>query len=88
MEEKVILQVEGLRKNFGGLQAVNHFNLSLHHGEIKGLIGPNGAGKSTVFNLISGLYKPDGGRVFLQGADITGWRPDRIARQGIARTFQ
>jgi branched-chain amino acid transport system ATP-binding protein len=83
-----ILQLEGLGKNFGGLHAVADFSLSLTRGELKGLIGPNGAGKSTVFNLISGLYKPNRGRVFLEGADITGRRPDLIARQGLARTFQ
>jgi len=83
-----ILQLEGLRKNFGGLQAVADFSLSLTRGELKGLIGPNGAGKSTVFNLISGLYKPNAGRVFLEGEDITGRRPDLITRQGLARTFQ
>jgi branched-chain amino acid transport system ATP-binding protein len=83
-----ILQLEGLGKKFGGLQAVADFSLSLTRGELKGLIGPNGAGKSTVFNIISGLYKPNGGRVFLEGGDITGRRPDLIARQGLARTFQ
>ena len=83
-----ILQIEGLGKNFGGLRAVDAFKLSLTRGELKGLIGPNGAGKSTVFNLISGLYKPNNGRIFLEGEDITGRRPDLIARLGLARTFQ
>ena len=83
-----ILQLEGLSKNFGGLQAVSAFSLSLNRGGLKGLIGPNGAGKSTVFNLISGLYKPNRGRIFLEGEDITGRRPDLIARKGLARTFQ
>lgn len=83
-----ILQLEGLSKNFGGLQAVSAFRLSLNRGGLKGLIGPNGAGKSTVFNLISGLYKPNSGRIIMAGEDITGQRPDLIVRKGLARTFQ
>jgi branched-chain amino acid transport system ATP-binding protein len=83
-----ILNLENLEKYFGGLQAVSAFNLRLGRGELKGLIGPNGAGKSTVFNLISGLYKPTAGRVYLEGEEITGLRPDTIAAKGIARTFQ
>jgi branched-chain amino acid transport system ATP-binding protein len=83
-----ILQLEGLSKNFGGLQAVSAFTLSLNRGGLKGLIGPNGAGKSTVFNLISGLYKPNSGRILMEGENITGQRPDLIARKGLARTFQ
>ena len=83
-----ILQLEGLSKNFGGLQAVSAFGLSLNRGELKGLIGPNGAGKSTVFNLISGLFKPNSGRIIMAGEDITGQRPDLVARKGLARTFQ
>jgi branched-chain amino acid transport system ATP-binding protein len=83
-----ILQIEGLGKNFGGLRAVDAFKLSLARSELKGLIGPNGAGKSTVFNLISGLYRPNNGRIFLEGEEITGRRPDFIARLGLARTFQ
>ena len=83
-----ILQLEGLNKNFGGLQAVSAFTLSLNRGGLKGLIGPNGAGKSTVFNLISGLYKPNSGRILMEGENITGRRPDLIARKGLARTFQ
>ena len=83
-----ILQLEGLSKNFGGLAAVSTFKLSLNRGGLKGLIGPNGAGKSTVFNLISGLYKPNSGRILMEGEDITGCQPDFIARKGLARTFQ
>jgi branched-chain amino acid transport system ATP-binding protein len=85
---KPILQLESLQKSFGGLEAVKDFSLSLSEGELKGLIGPNGAGKSTVFNLVSGFYKPDGGKVFLKGEDITGKSPDRVFKRGIARTFQ
>jgi branched-chain amino acid transport system ATP-binding protein len=83
-----ILKLEGLKKNFGGLWAVSDFSLSLSKGELKGLIGPNGAGKSTVFNLISGLYKPAGGRVFYDGQEITGLKPDKVAKLRLARTFQ
>ena len=83
-----ILQLIGLEKYFGGLKAVTDFSLKLRLGELKGLIGPNGAGKSTVFNLISGLHKPTGGQVLLDGQDITGRRPDFIAGRKIARTFQ
>jgi branched-chain amino acid transport system ATP-binding protein len=87
-DKKKILYLEGLNKNFGGLQAVSKLTLSLDQGELKGLIGPNGAGKSTLFNLISGLHKPNGGRVLMDGADITGKTPDVIVQKGIARTFQ
>jgi ABC-type sugar transport system ATPase subunit len=87
-DKKKILYLEGLNKNFGGLQAVSKLTLSLGQGELKGLIGPNGAGKSTLFNLISGLHKPNGGRVLMDGADITGKTPDVIVQKGIARTFQ
>ena len=83
-----ILQLIGLKKYFGGLKAVSDFSMNLRTGELKGLIGPNGAGKSTVFNLISGLHKPTGGQVLLDGQDITGRRPDFIAGRKVARTFQ
>ncbi len=85
---QAILQISRLCKNFGGLRAVHNFSLSLGRGELKGLIGPNGAGKSTVFNLVSGLYKPNAGQVSLGGEDITGLTPDRIVKRGMARTFQ
>lgn len=87
-DRKEILRLETLSKNFGGLRAVSNFGLTLRQGELKGLIGPNGAGKSTVFNLISGLHKPNRGRVFMDGEDITGKRPHFIANKGLARTFQ
>jgi len=82
------LQLIELKKYFGGLKAVSDFSMNLRSGELKGLIGPNGAGKSTVFNLISGLHKPTGGRILLDGEDITGRRPDFIAVKRVARTFQ
>ena len=83
-----LLEVEGLSKRFGGLQAVEGLAFGVGEGEILGLIGPNGAGKSTVFNLINGVFAPDRGRVAFGGADITGERPFRIARRGLARTHQ
>ena len=85
---KAVLEIKDLNKSFGGLRAVWHFDLSLREGEIKGLIGPNGAGKSTVFNLVSGVYKPDGGCVTFLNEDITNRSPDQVAGRGIARTFQ
>jgi branched-chain amino acid transport system ATP-binding protein len=84
----IILQLIQLKKYFGGLKAVSDFSMNLKSGEFKGLIGPNGAGKSTVFNLISGLHKPTGGRVLLDSQDITGRKPDSIAGKRVARTFQ
>ncbi len=83
-----LLDVRGLGKRFGGLQAVAELSLSVGEGEIVGLIGPNGAGKSTAFNLINGIYPPDEGRVIFRGEDITGIAPYRVVRHGIARTHQ
>jgi branched-chain amino acid transport system ATP-binding protein len=88
MGGELLLQVEGASKAFGGLWAVRDYRLSLPEGVIFGLIGPNGAGKTTIFNLVTGFLKPNGGRIVFAGVDITGWRPDRIAYLGIARTFQ
>jgi branched-chain amino acid transport system ATP-binding protein len=73
---------------FGGLCALSGLDLSIHSGEIVGLIGPNGAGKTTAFNAITGLTKPTSGRVIFRGTDVTGWSAPRLARAGIARTFQ
>ena len=84
----VILEVEGLIKRFGGVRAVNDVTFSVEEGEILGLIGPNGAGKTTTFNLISGFFGSDDGRVVLEGRTLTGLRPDQIAALGVARTFQ
>jgi branched-chain amino acid transport system permease protein len=82
------LVAEGIGRSFGGLRAVDGVNLRLATGEIVGLIGPNGAGKSTLLGLISGVLRPDAGRVTIDGADVTGWPAWRMARQGLGRTFQ
>jgi ABC-type branched-subunit amino acid transport system ATPase component len=83
-----LLQAIGLTKSFGGLAAVQNIDFYIEPGEIVGVIGPNGAGKSTFFNLITGLYKPTGGRILVAGRDVTGKRPDVLLRSGVARTFQ
>lgn len=83
-----VIKTEGLVKTFGGLVAVNNVNFELKEGEIKGLIGPNGSGKTTFYNLITGVYKPDSGKVFFMGEDITGLPPNQVSRRGIARTYQ
>jgi branched-chain amino acid transport system ATP-binding protein len=83
-----MLAVEGLSRDFGGVHAVRECSFAVPAGSITGLIGPNGAGKTTAFNLISGLLRPTGGRVLFEGEEITGLRPHRITRTGIARTFQ
>jgi len=82
------LEVRDLGRRFGGLQAVDRLSFGLRGGEILGLIGPNGAGKTTAFNVISGLIPPSAGRVLLDGHDVTGRGPERIARLGLSRTFQ
>ena len=83
-----LLDVKGLTKRFGGLTANADVAFEVNKGEIVGIIGPNGAGKSTLFDLITGFQPPDAGCVLLDGHDITGLRPDRISRLGVARTFQ
>ena len=83
-----LLQVRGISKSFGGLLAVDDVSFAIGPSEIVGLIGPNGAGKTTLFNLINGVFKPDRGSILLAGIDITGAPPDKIARQGLARTHQ
>jgi len=84
----VLLEVNSLTKNFAGLAAVNDVSLHVREGEILAIVGPNGAGKSVLFGLISGLLRPTSGQIRLGGEEITGWKPHRIARRGIARTFQ
>jgi ABC-type branched-subunit amino acid transport system ATPase component len=85
---KVLLQTNKLTKKFGGLTAVNIFDLKVSKGEISSLIGPNGAGKTTVFNVVTGIYKADGGKVLFKGEDLAGKKPHQIIKKGIARTFQ
>jgi branched-chain amino acid transport system ATP-binding protein len=83
-----ILDTSNLTMQFGGLRAVNNFNLTLHTHDLQGLIGPNGAGKTTVFNMITGVYNPTAGRIAFLDEDITGLQPYEINQLGIARTFQ
>ncbi|MCK4783882.1 MAG: ABC transporter ATP-binding protein [Desulfobacteraceae bacterium] len=83
-----ILELKGLRKQFGGLVAVNDVDLGLEEGEIRGLIGPNGSGKTTLFNLISGFLQPTKGKVIWRGKDITGKPVHSIVKEGVVRTFQ
>ncbi len=83
-----LLQVEGLRKSFGGVQAVSNVTFALGKGEMLALIGPNGAGKSTCFNMLNGQLRPDGGRILLGGHDIAGMPPRRIWARGVGRCFQ
>lgn len=83
-----LLEVSNLTISFGGLRAVDDFNLEIKKGQLYGLIGPNGAGKTTVFNLLTGVYKPNEGIIKLDGEDITGLKTIEINKAGIARTFQ
>ena len=83
-----MLKITGLGISFGGLRAVDGLNMTIEKGELYGLIGPTGAGKTTAFNLLTGVYKPDSGKVFLDGKDITGKSTIEINKTGIARTFQ
>jgi len=83
-----ILECKRLYKYFGEVKAVNGVDFTLKKGQIKALIGPNGAGKTTLVNLISGYLKPDRGKVFFNGKDITGYPPHKISKEGIVRTFQ
>ena len=84
----MILQVRGLSKSFGGLQAVQDVSFEVQRGEILGIIGPNGAGKTTLFNLLNGFIEPSSGTVTFQGAELLGRKPYEICRAGIGRTFQ
>ena len=84
----MILEVKGVSKRFGGLQALTTVTFNLEQGRILGLIGPNGAGKTTLFNVINGVYTPDVGQVIFRGEDITGKPSFEVARRGLARTYQ
>ena len=81
-------RVENLSISFGGIKAVNDISFEVEQNKIFSIIGPNGSGKTTIFNLISGIYKPNAGGVFLEKENLVGLRPDTIARKGVARTFQ
>ncbi len=83
-----MIRVENLSKHFGGLKAVDNASIDIAKGSITGLIGPNGAGKTTLFNTIAGLYEPTGGKVFLDGEEITGLKPHQLFEKGLLRTFQ
>jgi branched-chain amino acid transport system ATP-binding protein len=83
-----LLNVDSIGIRFGGLRAVSDFSLRLFDGDLQGLIGPNGAGKTTVFNLLTGVYCPDGGKIELAGVNVTGRKPFQITAAGMARTFQ
>ncbi len=85
---EALLRVEGVSKHFGGLAALDDVSLEIRAGEIYGLIGPNGAGKTTLFNVITGLYAPEAGRVLLGADNLTGHKPNDVVAHGIARTFQ
>ena len=83
-----LLEMKGVEKNFGGVRAIDHFDLRVMPREIYGLIGPNGAGKTTIFNTITGIYQADAGQILFDGKDITKIKPHQAAEIGIARTFQ
>jgi branched-chain amino acid transport system ATP-binding protein len=83
-----ILRVESLAKRFGGLHALDGVDLTVAHGEFRAIIGPNGAGKSTFFNAMTGVLRPDSGRVTFEGREVTGEPPHVLARNGVGRTFQ
>ena len=88
MSAAPLLEVRGIGKRFGGLQAVRDLSFAMARGEVLGLIGPNGAGKTTVFNLLSGFLTPDAGAVHFDGRSLAGLKPHAICRLGLARTFQ
>ncbi len=84
----MILEAKGVTKRFGGLVAVDNVSFYVKEGEIFGIIGPNGAGKTTLFNVITGFYEPDEGKIFFMGNDITGKKPHKLAKLGLTRTWQ
>ncbi len=87
-EAGVLLAGTGIDKRFGGLQALSNVTFAINHGEIYGLIGPNGAGKTSLFNVLTGIYIPNGGEFTFDGASLSGLKPNDVAARGIARTFQ
>ena len=88
MSERPLLELRGVDKGFGGLAVVSDLDLRVDEGEIVSVIGPNGAGKTTVFNLITGIYRPDAGDILLDGQSLVGRAPHEITKRGVARTFQ
>jgi len=87
-QDEVPLRVDGLRKEFGGIVAVDGASFRVEQGTLTGLIGPNGAGKSTTFNCITGVHEPTAGEIYFQGQEITGLVPNQVANRGLVRTFQ
>jgi branched-chain amino acid transport system ATP-binding protein len=83
-----VLALDGIQMRFGGVQALADISYTIEPGRVQSVIGPNGAGKTTLFNVITGVYRPTAGRVLLDGIDVSGEAPDRLARKGVARTFQ
>jgi len=88
MSDATCLEVQGITKRFGGLIANEDVSFTVNQGEILSIIGPNGAGKSTLFNCITGFYRPNAGRIFFRGKDITQYSAHKICKLGVARTFQ
>ena len=86
--DDAFFKVSGITKSFGGLVALDGIGLAVERGQTVGVIGPNGSGKTTLFNIVSGLLAADGGSIVFDGTEILGWKPHRVARQGIVRTFQ
>jgi branched-chain amino acid transport system ATP-binding protein len=85
---RVVLEVRGLQKHFGGLYALSGLDIEVREGEIVSVIGPNGAGKSTLFNVVTGIYAPDEGDIRYRGESLVGLRPHQVVKRGVARTFQ
>lgn len=83
-----LLRVEGVSKSFGGLHALKNVDVNVDRGEILGVIGPNGSGKTTLFNVLTGFYKPDSGKIKFLGENIEGLKPHKICKKGMVRTFQ
>lgn len=83
-----LLQIEKMTHEFGGLRAVQDYELEMEAGQVRGLIGPNGAGKTTIFDLITGIHKPTRGKIIFDGKDVVGLQPHQIASMGLGRTFQ
>ena len=87
-EALALLTAKGISKRFGGVHALADVDFTINHGEIYGLIGPNGAGKTSLFNVLTGIYSPDGGAFTFDGLPLAGLKPNDVAARGIARTFQ